>query len=330
MSDAQEQNFEKQMARLQEIVAALESDDLPLEQGMALYREGMACSRSAANGWKKPATNWSCGRTGRPRPAARTTPVRPRTQRTPGEGIMLPQETMKDLLRARAQLVEGYLSACLDDREMQPRLKEAMLYSLLAGGKRLRPVLCLSTAALCGLKPESVLPFAAAIEMIHTYSLIHDDLPGMDNDDLRRGRPSNHKAFDEATAILAGDGLLTDAFLVMSRTPLPAERVLAAVREMARPRALQAWWAARNGHGLYGRAGDQPGTAAPGACPQNRRVAARGLRVRRAAGRSGDAVREAVAAYGAAFGVAFQIADDILDETADTAALGKPAGSDAA
>ncbi len=244
---------------------------------------------------------------------------------------MLPQETMKDLLRARAQLVEGYLSACLDDREMQPRLKEAMLYSLLAGGKRLRPVLCLSTAALCGLKPESVLPFAAAIEMIHTYSLIHDDLPGMDNDDLRRGRPSNHKAFDEATAILAGDGLLTDAFLVMSRTPLPAERVLAAVREMA---------LAAGASGMVGgQEWDMVYTGGPEiSLEQLRQVHAlktgallRGACVCGAllAG-AATPVREAVAAYGAAFGVAFQIADDILDETADTAALGKPAGSDAA
>ena len=108
-----------------------------------------------------------------------------------------------------------------------------MLYSLQAGGKRLRPVLCLSCAALCGLEPQKALPFAAAIEMIHTYSLIHDDLPAMDDDDLRRGKPSNHKAFDEATAILAGDGLLTDAFVIMCRAPLPPDRLLRAVAELA-------------------------------------------------------------------------------------------------
>ena len=245
--------------------------------------------------------------------------------------MMLTVESMKDVLRARARLVENFLATCLDDREVQPRLKEAMRYSLLAEGKRLRPVLCLSTAALCGLAAERVLPFAVAIEMIHTYSLIHDDLPGMDDDDLRRGRPSNHKAFDVATAILAGDGLLTDAFLLMGRAPLPAERVLAAVREMALSAGSSGMVGGQEWDTVY-TGGPQIGLE------QLRQVHAlktgallRGACVCGAllAGAS-DAVREAVAAYGAAFGVAFQIADDILDETSDTATLGKPVGSDAA
>ena len=142
--------------------------------------------------------------------------------------MMMSTEAMKSLLKERGKLVESYLATCLDGQEMPPRLRESMLYSLQAGGKRLRPVLCLSCAALCGLKPEDVLPFASAIEMVHTYSLIHDDLPAMDDDDLRRGKPSNHKAFDEATAILAGDALLTDAFAHMCRVELPAGQVLRA------------------------------------------------------------------------------------------------------
>ena len=96
---------------------------------------------------------------------------------------MTPQE-MKTLLKERGSKVEDWLAGCCDGREMPPRLRESMLYSLQAGGKRLRPVLCMSTAGMCGLAPESVLPFAAAIEMVHTYSLIHDDLPAMDDDDL--------------------------------------------------------------------------------------------------------------------------------------------------
>ena len=148
--------------------------------------------------------------------------------------MMMSTEAMKSLLKERGKLVESYLATCLDGQEMPPRLRESMLYSLQAGGKRLRPVLCLSCAALCGLKPEDVLPFASAIEMVHTYSLIHDDLPAMDDDDLRRGKPSNHKAFDEATAILAGDALLTDAFAHMCRVELPAGQVLRAVAEFAR------------------------------------------------------------------------------------------------
>ena len=148
--------------------------------------------------------------------------------------MMMSTEAMKALLKERGKLVESYLATCLDGQEMPPRLRESMLYSLQAGGKRLRPVLCLSCAALCGLQPAAVLPFASAIEMVHTYSLIHDDLPAMDDDDLRRGKPSNHKAFDEATAILAGDALLTDAFAHMCRVELPAGQVLRAVAEFAR------------------------------------------------------------------------------------------------
>mgnify|MGYP000134239178 CR=1 FL=1 len=129
---------------------------------------------------------------------------------------MMSVADMKALLRARGKDVEAYLATCLDGREMPQRLKDSMLYSLQAGGKRLRPVLCLSTAALCGLSPQRSMPFAAAIEMIHTYSLIHDDLPEMDNDDYRRGRLTNHKVFGQAMAVLAGDGLLTQAFEVMT------------------------------------------------------------------------------------------------------------------
>ena len=102
----------------------------------------------------------------------------------------------------------------------QNRLFEAMEYSLLAGGKRLRPALAMEFCRLCGNDPHQAAPFAAAVEMIHTYSLIHDDLPSMDNDDFRRGRPTNHKVYGEAMAILAGDALLTDAFMVASTAQL--------------------------------------------------------------------------------------------------------------
>ena len=142
-------------------------------------------------------------------------------------------QTVKAHLAERGKLVEEHLRGCVADPGTPERLREAMLYSLLAGGKRLRPVLCLTTASLFGAAPKDVLPFACGIEMVHTYSLIHDDLPAMDDDDLRRGRPSNHKAFDEATAILAGDALQSDAFLCMTSCPLPADRILRAVHEFA-------------------------------------------------------------------------------------------------
>ncbi|MBQ9451919.1 MAG: polyprenyl synthetase family protein [Desulfovibrio sp.] len=244
---------------------------------------------------------------------------------------MMPAAEMKSLLAARGRTVEAFLSTCLDGRDMPSRLRQAMLYSLMAGGKRLRPVLCMSAAALCGLNTERVLPFAAAIEMIHTYSLIHDDLPAMDNDDLRRGKPSNHKAFDEATAILAGDGLLTDAFLMMCTTDLPSERVLAAVSELA--------LAAGSSGMVGGQEWDMLYTGGPAIeLTQLRTMHAMktGALLRAScvcgvllAGAQ-TAVRDALSAYGAALGVAFQIADDILDVVADTATLGKPSGSDAA
>ena len=209
-------------------------------------------------------------------------------------------QQVKTILAERGAQVEAYLQHCLDAIPMQGRLKEAMYYSLLAGGKRLRPVLCLSTAALFGLSAEAVMPFAASLEMLHTYSLIHDDLPAMDDDDLRRGRPSCHKAFDEATAILAGDALLTDAFGFMASTvkDLPAGRVL---------EALASVYSAAGSAAMFRVACVSGGLLAGASEPD---IAS-------------------LRAYGEALGVTFQIVDDILDETADTATLGKPAGSDA-
>ena len=125
------------------------------------------------------------------------------------------------------------------------RLAMAMRYSVLGGGKRLRPVLCVMAAEACGGALEAALPAACALEMVHTYSLIHDDLPAMDDDDLRRGRPTCHRAFDEATAILAGDGLLTLAFEVVAREVRPGRRRCGACRSWPRRPALRAWWPAR-------------------------------------------------------------------------------------
>ena len=218
---------------------------------------------------------------------------------------MMSGEEMKALLLRRARMVEEFLPSCVGG-DMPPRLRDSMLYSLQAGGKRLRPVLCLSCAALFGLAESVVLPFAAAIEMIHTYSLIHDDLPAMDDDDLRRGKPSNHKAFDEATAILAGDGLLTDAFGRMTTVDLPASRVLAAVGEMAR---------AAGSTGMVG--GQEWDMIYTGSVCGALLAGAESIELQR------------ISRYGAALGVAFQIADDILDVVSDTETLGKPAGSDA-
>lgn len=242
---------------------------------------------------------------------------------------MMSGEEMKALLLRRARMVEEFLPSCVGG-DMPPRLRDSMLYSLQAGGKRLRPVLCLSCAALFGLAESVVLPFAAAIEMIHTYSLIHDDLPVMDDDDLRRGKPSNHKAFDEATAILAGDGLLTDAFGRMTTVDLPASRVLAAVGEMAR--------AAGSTGMVGGQEWDMIYTGMPPvSLDELRRMHAmktgallRASCVCGALLAGAESIElQRISRYGAALGVAFQIADDILDVVSDTETLGKPAGSDA-
>ena len=225
------------------------------------------------------------------------------------------------------------------DRGIPVRLLESMEYSLLAGGKRLRPVLTLSWASL--LAPEDpsmadkVMPFAASLECIHTYSLIHDDLPAMDDDDLRRGKPSNHKQFDEATAILAGDGLLTEAFGLMSAASiikgLPADRVLRAIFVLAQ--------AAGAGGMVGGQAVDMEFTGRDSVSLDELRqmhAMKTGALITAACecgailSGAGEKDVENAREFGKSIGVAFQIVDDVLDVVSDTETLGKPAGSDEA
>lgn len=242
-------------------------------------------------------------------------------------------KSVKAQLARRAAEVEAYLADCLRARDIPERLLASMEYSLLAGGKRLRPVLTLTFARLNGASGAKVMPFAAALELIHTYSLIHDDLPAMDDDDLRRGRPSNHKQFDEATAILAGDGLLTEAFCLMfscgDEGDVPAPRLVRAAQAVAT--------AAGSGGMVGGQALDMEYTARAGvSLPELRAMHAMktGALLTAAcvagallAGAEPPQVRRA-REYGINVGAAFQIADDILDVVGDTKTLGKPAGSD--
>jgi len=242
-------------------------------------------------------------------------------------------DAIKVELANQAQFVEEYLQHCLKDIDMPPRLREAMEYSLLAGGKRLRPVLCLTTAGMFDVNRQHSVPFAAAMEMIHTYSLIHDDLPCMDNDDLRRGRPTNHKAFDEATAMLAGDAMVTDAFWFMTRSAefIATDQVLAAVREAA---------AAAGSSGMVGgQMLDIEMTGASDAdLPRLQKVHAlkTGAMIRASCttgallGGADASALAAVSRYGTNLGLAFQIVDDILDVIGDAKTLGKNPGSDAA
>lgn len=207
-------------------------------------------------------------------------------------------------------------------------LEEAMLYSLLAGGKRIRPVLALATAAALGEEPASVMPLAAALEMVHSYSLIHDDLPAMDDDDLRRGKPSCHVAFGEDVAILAGDALYAEAFrLILAEQQGDPQRILLAAAELA---------AATGVNGMVGgQYLDVEGAAADG--PEGLRE----IHVRKT-GRLINASVECVCllyglegesllayrTFAGELGVLFQIVDDILDVTGSDEALGKPSGSD--
>jgi farnesyl diphosphate synthase len=246
-------------------------------------------------------------------------------------------------LDAAAADTEDLLGALLSSKpvdgeiERPQRLIEAMRYSALGGGKRLRPFLVVESAALFGAPRQRALMAGAALECVHCYSLVHDDLPAMDNDDLRRGRPTLHRAYDDATAILAGDSLLTFAFDILSREethPDPAIRI-ALVRELAR------------GSGLGGMAGGQMLDLAAegrfGAMPSGEEKFIITMQAMKtwallhfaciAGGILGGASANeqlALSKYGRAVGTAFQIADDLLDVEGDAATVGKATGKDAA
>ncbi len=204
-----------------------------------------------------------------------------------------------------------------------------MRYSLLAGGKRIRPVLALSTAAAVGSAPDSVLPLAGAVELIHTYSLIHDDLPAMDDDEMRRGRPTCHVAFGEDVAILAGDGLYAEAFrLLLSEQQGEPARVLAAAAELALATGVQ---------GMVGGQYIDVAGKAPAGPDGLRRL--HELKTGKLIGASincvlllgeshGPDTINAFKSFASELGVLFQIVDDILDVTGSAQALGKPQGSD--
>lgn len=239
--------------------------------------------------------------------------------------------THEERLHADVSLVERWLQACFTDREPRADLYDAMRYSLLAGGKRLRPVLVLETCRMCGGDTDAALPFACALEMVHTYSLIHDDLPCMDDDDLRRGKPTNHKVYGEATAVLAGDGLLTAAFETMLEhgTALSPERVLAAAACLGQ---------AAGGRGMVGgqvldMAGE--GHALTLADVEELQRLKTGALISAAAevgcilAGGDEAARAAVRRYAEKLGLAFQIRDDMLDVEGDASTLGKSVGSDA-
>ena len=232
---------------------------------------------------------------------------------------------------AYRKIIEAYLTSVYAScgEEPQKPIFEAANYSLLAGGKRLRPMLALEFCRMCGRAPEEALPFAAAVEMIHTYSLIHDDLPCMDNDDYRRGRLTNHKVFGEAMAVLAGDALLTDAFAVALRAKLPEPE---SIREAITVLSECA--------GSLGMIGGQvlDIMSAQRACTEQEVLDIQSRKTGRLivapcvlgviAGNGTDAQKEGAAGFASLLGLAFQIRDDVLDVIGDAGELGKATGVD--
>lgn len=240
--------------------------------------------------------------------------------------------SFKSSLKYRVDYIEKLLKEYMpEEKGYQKTIFEAMNYSLKAGGKRLRPILTLEACRIVGGNEEDAIPFAIAIEMIHTYSLIHDDLPALDNDDLRRGVPTNHKVYGDAMAILAGDGLLNYAFEIMLSSSIGKEnpaKYLNAINEIAKS------------SGVYGMIGGQVVDIES----EDKKIemekldfihlnktAAIIVGCMRAGAIIGDATEEQlenITKYATNIGLSFQIADDILDITGDESKLGKKVGSD--
>ncbi|MEI6560955.1 MAG: polyprenyl synthetase family protein [Verrucomicrobiota bacterium] len=239
---------------------------------------------------------------------------------------------LKDYLTDRSALVDQALDGFLPKATVKPAtMHKAMRYSLFAGGKRLRPVLCLAAAEACGGALEPALPAACAVECIHTYSLIHDDLPCMDDDDLRRGRPTSHKVFGEGIAVLAGDALLTVAFEILTAAQGTARYPVAALlKELSH--------AAGSRQLIAGQVADLEGEGKKLSLRELRfiheaKTAALLTASIRLGGMSANATPaklEALTAFGMNLGLAFQVIDDILDVTQTSEKLGKSAGKDVA
>ena len=233
--------------------------------------------------------------------------------------------------QASAARFEALLGqCCAPNGEPQTRLFEAMSYSLTAGGKRLRPFLVYQFCRACGGRETDADQAALAVEMIHTYSLIHDDLPAMDNDDYRRGKPTNHKVYGEAMAILAGDGLLTDAFRTLTQAPLPPERIAACAACLAENAGSRGMV---GGQALDMLAGERELTEAEVRAIQTRKT---GCLIKAACclgvlcgGGTADQLA-AAGRYADSLGLAFQVRDDMLDVEGDAATLGKATGVDGA
>jgi geranylgeranyl diphosphate synthase, type II len=259
--------------------------------------------------------------------------VEPATITDQATVVVAPEVQLERYVQERARLIEQQLAISLPESDGPAgRLLEAMRYSLMAGGKRLRPILALAACEAVGGRPEAAVGYACALEMIHTYSLVHDDLPCMDDDDLRRGRPTNHKVFGEAIATLAGDGLLTDAFGLIARSAktagIPAEVVVDTIADLA------------DACGSSGMVGGQ----VIDLLAEGRQLVQRELELlhskktgalfiasvcggaRLGGAHSGQL--QSLRNYASALGLAFQVTDDLLDVEQTTERLGKRSQKD--
>ena len=238
---------------------------------------------------------------------------------------------LEEYLEIKKRIVDRALEKYLPKRDgFSYEISESMRYTLFAGGKRIRPVLCMASAEAVGGSTDTVLPVACAIEMIHTYSLIHDDLPSMDNDDYRRGKPSNHKVFGEGVSVLAGDALLTEAFRLLSggTTGISPEKNLTIIHEISTAAGFE---------GMIG--GQVADLRAEGKevdmeslnyihTHKTQALITVSIRAGAIAAGAGEDDMSALSEYGRKTGLAFQIADDILDIESCREILGKDTGSD--
>jgi geranylgeranyl diphosphate synthase, type II len=239
---------------------------------------------------------------------------------------------LKEYLKQRAAEVDAALDAYLPSAKQKPKtIHEAMRYTVFAGGKRLRPILCLAAAEACGGDPVDALAPACSVEILHTYSLVHDDLPSMDNDDLRRGRPTCHKVYGEGMAVLTGDALLTEAFFILAQTP-------ATKRYTAKDYISELALTGGSRHLIGGQVLDLEGegkklTKAQLVKIHEAKTAAllmSSIRLGAMTANAKPGHLQSLTDFGYALGLAFQVIDDILDVTQSTEVLGKTAGKDLA
>ncbi len=239
---------------------------------------------------------------------------------------------LKSYISNQNELINGFLESAIPEKNQDQRIVAAMKYSLMAGGKRLRPVLCVAAAEAVGGEPTDALPAAGALEMVHTYSLIHDDLPAMDDDELRRGKPTCHVAFDEATAILAGDALLTLAFQILSSVEISNASHAAAWLKVIRTIASAAGYGGMiQGQMLDISSEGRTLTMAELESMHHLKTGAliaASLRCGAIIGGANDEQLTSLERYANNTGLAFQVADDILNVEGDPELMGKAVGTD--